>query len=90
MCAYESQPDSLRCDSSGSIHFFVVFLFETVSHYVSLAALELTVKAEFVSSNSERSACLCLQNVRIKGVHHHHPDSQAHYPSLLPCFFILS
>lgn len=50
----------LRCCPSCS-------LFETGSHYVSLAGLELTVKAR-LASNARRSLCLYLRNVAVKGM----------------------
>ena len=42
------------------------WVFETGSQYVALADLE----AEVIS-NSQRSACLCLQGVGIKDMHYH-------------------
>lgn len=65
MCAYESQRNSLRCYSSGAVHLFVVFLFKTGSHYLSLAILELTVKAR-LSSNSQRSIAFASRMLGLK------------------------
>ena len=48
--------------------FFVCF-YETGSHYVGLAVLELTMQTR-LASNSLRSACLCLPSAGIKDVCH--------------------
>ena len=47
------------------------FFFETQSHSVALAALEVYIKTR-LPSNSQRSTflCLCLQNASIEGMHH--------------------
>lgn len=45
---------------AGWLKFFFFFFFLRLSHYVSLAGLELT----------ERSTCLCLLSARIDGVSH--------------------
>lgn len=49
---------------------FCFFVFKTKSYYVALAGLEL-VRQTRLASHSQSSACLCLQSVGIKGMHHH-------------------
>lgn len=48
----------------------VVIVFETGSHYVVLAVLELVVKTR-LTSNSQIYTHLCLLSDEIKGVKHH-------------------
>ena len=50
--------------------FCLLSFFETASHYVALAILELTEWTR-LASNSPRAACLCLLSAGIKGVPHH-------------------
>jgi hypothetical protein len=45
--------------------------FETEFCDVALDVLELTLKTR-LTSNSQRSSCLCLLSAGIKGVHYHH------------------
>ena len=53
--------------------------FETGFLCVALEpVLELTLKTR-LTSNSQRSACLCLSNAGIKGLHHHHPAASKFY-----------
>lgn len=46
------------------------FFFKTGSRYVVWTGLELAMQAR-LASNSQRSACLCLPSVRIKGTYHY-------------------
>lgn len=48
----------------------VVVVFETESLYEVLAILELAMKIT-LALDSERSACLCLLSIGIKGMPHH-------------------
>ena len=45
---------------------FLLF-FETESHYVALAVLELTMLTR-LACNSQRSACFCLPSAGVKAV----------------------
>lgn len=51
-------------------HFISFFIFETGSHSVAMAGLELTLWSRLAFS-LQRSACLGLQRPGIKGVYHH-------------------
>lgn len=55
---------------------FCFFVFKTKFHYVALTVLELTTQTRLYSS----SLCLCLLNVRTKGM--------SHYAQLLSYFFM--
>jgi hypothetical protein len=53
------------------ISFSFLLLFSRQSFSVALAVPELTLWTR-LTSNSQRSASLCLPSAGIKGVHHHH------------------
>ena len=55
---------------------FCLFVFETGLHCIALGVLELTLWTR-VALNSQRSTCLCLLSVVIKGVHHHTAAKQS-------------
>jgi hypothetical protein len=59
---------------------YISFLFLTGFLCVALAVLDLSLKTG-LTSNSQRSACLCLLSTGVKSMHHHH-----HGPPGLPCF----
>lgn len=63
------------------IYQFFVCLFETGSHFVALAGLELTVCMKLTLNSRDIPACLCLLGAKIKGVHHH--------PQILFFFFLV-
>jgi hypothetical protein len=48
----------------------VIFFFEAGSLYVALVVLELDMQTR-LTSNSQRSACLCFLTARIKGIYHY-------------------
>ena len=60
---------SLCCFNFVLVLFACVF-FETVSHGVTLAILELTIWTR-LASNSQRSTYLYLLSAMIRGVRHH-------------------
>lgn len=48
---------------------YLLWAFETGSHSIALAILELVLLTK-LASNSHRSACLCLPHAGIRGVCH--------------------
>jgi hypothetical protein len=48
----------------------VLSVYETGSHCVSLAKLELTMQSR-LTLNPQRFTCICFPKAGIKGVHHH-------------------
>ncbi|EDL34148.1 mCG1042069 [Mus musculus] len=65
----------LSLSLSLSLSFFLFFLFlffETGSHYVALAVLELTISlCRLGWPRTQKSTCLCLPNAGIKFMHNY-------------------
>lgn len=73
--------------------FFVLFCsvwfgFEMEFFCIVLAVLELSLQT-ILALNSQRSACFCLPNTAIKGVHHHWPAGYIHVTFQILCFKLL-
>lgn len=63
----ESSPTVSLPACTGLLLLFVVFMIKLSR--IALTVLELTLSTR-LPSNSRRSACFCLQNAGIKGLHH--------------------